>query len=134
VSAVALEAPPGWEALDPRGAAQTVELIVAAPREANRGFRPNLVVTVGAPSLEQQAESLRSFHLVDRTAAALAGRPCVRSLGHHEVGGRAVVVEEWRLSGPEGPHELTASCGALDYPGLADAFMASVASLRLGAG
>jgi len=134
VSAVALEALPGWEALELRGAPQTVELIVAAPEGAHPGFRPNLVLTAGAPSLEQQAEALRSFHVVDRTAAELAGRPCVRTLGHHEVGGRAVVVEEWRLSGPEGPHELTASCGALDYPGLADAFMASVASLRLGAG
>jgi hypothetical protein len=116
--------PSRWELLD---AAEPVALIAAAPEGEFAGFRPNLVLTVGAvPELADQDSSLASLHLIDRAHTELAGRACIHSLGHHEVAGRAVVVEQWLLRGCE----LTASCGALDYPRLAETFEAAAASLR----
>jgi hypothetical protein len=126
VSTLPLVLPRGWELVE---AAAPVELIAAAPEGEFTGFRPNLVLTVPAgPELAEQGASLLSFRMIDRMTTELTGGACVRSLGHHEVGGSAVVVEQWLWA--EGSCELAASCGALDYPRLADAFAAAAASLR----
>ena len=127
MSGLPLAPPRGWDLLE---ADAPVALIAAAPEGEFPAFRHNLVLTVPAgPELAEQGEWLLSFHLIDRVQTELAGRACVRSLAHHEVGGRAVVVEQWLLP-DEARCELTASCGALDYPRLADAFAAAAASLR----
>ncbi len=124
-----LAPPRGWELLE---AAAPVVLIAAAPESEFGAFRPNLVLTVPAgPELADQGASLLSLHLIDRVTTELAGGICVRSLGHYEVGGRAVVVEQWLLPDDgDGSRELAASCGALDYPRLAGPFAAAAASLR----
>lgn len=128
MSGLPLAPPRGWELLEARA---PVALIAAAPEGEFAAFRPNLVLIVPpGPELAEQGASLVSFHLIDRLTTELAGRACLRSLGHHEVGRRAVVVEQWLLPEGEGSLELAASCGALDYPRLADAFAAAAASLR----
>lgn len=126
MSGLPLAPPSGWELLE---AAAPVALIAAAPEGEFAAFRPNLVLTVDAAAeLAEQGAALLSFHLIDRGPTELAGGACLHSLGHHEVGGRAVVVEQWLLG--ERGCELTASSGALDYPRLADTFAAAAASLR----
>jgi hypothetical protein len=125
VSDLPLAPPSGWELLE---AAAPVALIAAAPAGEFAAFRPNLVLTVGAVvELAEQGPALIGFHLIDRVPTGLAGGAGLHSLGHHEVGGRAVVVEQWHSG--EGGFELAASCGTLDYPRLADTFAAAAASL-----
>ena len=132
MSGLRFNPPRDWEVLDLPAVPETVAVIAAEPQGVvERAFRPNFVLTVDDLSLEEQGAGLRSFHLVDREEMDLAGLPCVRTLAHHEIDGHAVVVEQWRVLTPEGSRELTASCGALDYPELAEELTASVASLRL---
>lgn len=130
-----LELPAGAEVLpDVPGAA----LVAAEPLHEQVAFRANLVVTVeeGQPSwdsleaytdasLATQAEVLIAFRLIDRAAATLRGGEAARTLGHHDVDGQAVTIEQWRLLSAGRGYTLTGSCWTLDYDSLTDAFTTS---------
>lgn len=140
MSEVSLDLPPGWEELEE---APPVVLAAAEPEGAHPAFRANLVLGVTNAELggglqaivdaavERQAAELSGFHLIDREDCELAGCGCIRTLAHHDVEGRAVVVQQWQLIGAGRRHELTTSCGALDYPELAAALAATAASLTI---
>jgi hypothetical protein len=132
-----IELPPGAEVLD---APPGIALVAAEPREeAGDGFRANLVVTAEElpPDIDSaevytdasviaQAGSLVDFRLIDRDAMTLAGgMPATRVLGHHDVDGQAVAVDQWCVVSGGRAYSVTASCWALDYDELADTFAAS---------
>ena len=71
-------------------------------------------------SLATQADVLLRWHLFDREETDIGGIPAVRTLGHHSDGELAIVAEQWRLIHDGRGWVLTASCGALDYPGAGD--------------
>jgi hypothetical protein len=115
-----------------------IALIAVEPHP--RGpFRANLVVTVEElsgtfhdaeaytdASIADQEQALSAFRLVDREARD--GR--TRTLGHHDVDGVPVVVDQWRAVAGDLGYTVTASCWALEYDELADAFAAAAESLE----
>ncbi len=119
-----------------------VALIAMEPEEAGAAFRANIVVTVEEvptetdvhsytdESLANQEEALAAFRLIDRARAGLAGAESTRTLGHHNVDGLAVTVEQWRVVVGALGYTVTASCWTLDYDNLADTFSATAATLR----
>jgi hypothetical protein len=135
-----IELPPGAEVFDE---APGIALVAAEPAgEAGDGFRANIVVTaedVVTPGLGPeafvdaglavQAAELVDFRVIDREPVTLAGgRPAARILGHHDVGGEAVTIEQWCVVDGAIGYTVTASCWTLDYDAVADAFAASAES------
>jgi hypothetical protein len=124
--------PPGSEVR--QDAAPGLALVALDPEQ--RGpFRANLVVTVeelsgrfddvGAytdASIADQERALDAYRLIDRTTATLRGGEGTRTLGHHDADGMAVAVDQWRVLDGERGYTITASCWALEYDALADAF------------
>jgi hypothetical protein len=137
---VAVELPEPFEQVEaPPGA------FLALAREPDAGgFRANLGVTVERPepghdlealeraSLEQHADLLEGFRVLDREATVLAGCPALRVLAHHATGGRALVLEQWRLAVADRLVTVSVTCPALDWPGAAGPLEAAAGSLRLG--
>ena len=136
--------PPGWVLLDVPGDADSVALIAAAPQRPQPSFRPNLVLAYGteAPdfadvdefaeaAIEDQADTLSDFLVLDRERTELAGLPCIRTLAHYDADSWSVVADQWRLLGPSGGIELTASCRTLEFAELAPIVAASAATLRV---
>lgn len=132
--------PDGWHAQED---VASVALVAAEPEGAHPAFRANLTVTVERAggldaegltdaSLAAQERALESFQLIDRTTAQLAGGSGTRTLGHHDMQGRAIVIEQWRLVAGDRGYGVTASCWALDYDDLADVFAAAAETLRAG--
>jgi len=132
-----IELPPGAEVLDE---VPGIALIAAEPAdEAGDGFRANIVVTAEDVSpaglhveafvdaaLALQSVELVDFRLIDRENVTLAGgRPAARILGHHDVGGEAVTIEQWCVVDGAVGYTVTASCWTLDYDAVAGAFTAS---------
>ncbi|MDP8943607.1 MAG: DUF1795 domain-containing protein [Actinomycetota bacterium] len=105
-------------------------------------FRANLVVTVEEvragtdverytdDALATQERSLAAFRLIDRAPATFATGEGTRTLGHHNVDGMAVTIEQWRLIAGGLGYTVTASSWTLDYADLADALFAAAESLR----
>jgi len=81
-------------------------------------------------SLATQADVLLRWHLFDREETDIGGIPAVRTLGHHSDGELAIVAEQWRLIHDGRGWVLTASCGALDYPGAGDIWRAVAETFR----
>lgn len=109
-------------------------LVAAEPEDPEAAFRANIVVTTEPgsehrdvdaytdASLAVQAQVLDAFVLIDRVRERLRGGEALRTLGHHDVGGMAVTIEQWRLLSAGRAYTLTASCWTLDYDSLADSF------------
>jgi len=135
----AISFPPDSEVVeDVQGAA-----VVAIAPPGDGDFRPNLNVVVERldPPLELEAYLERSLEieqrmlsghqLLDRVSEALGGVPGLRTLAHHDVGGQAVVLEQWRALAGEAAFVVSASCGALDYHAVADLFARCAESFRV---
>jgi len=123
---------------DVRGAA-----VIAIEPPGEGSFRANLNVVVERldpplgfddyleRSLEVERRALSGHQLLDRTPATLDGAPGLRTLAHHDVDGQAVTLEQWRaLVGPTA-FVISASCGTLDYDGVADTFAQCAETFRL---
>jgi hypothetical protein len=124
----ALDLPAGLEAEQDVG---NIALIARAEEpDVPDGFHANLVVAaqrIGAgdasdpqqrtdSALEAHERELRDMHLLDRAKAWVADVPAVRTLAHHNFGGRAITLEQWRFVRDGLGWELSASCPTLDYP------------------
>ncbi len=132
-----IELPPSLEPLDD----VPLAALVAAERDVPDGaFRANLVVTVeeleSEAGVEQYAQAsvaalscaLDGFRVIDSEPIALGDRRAIRLLAHHDAAGHAVAFEQWQLVVGARGYTLTASCCALEYDDLADAFAASAAT------
>jgi hypothetical protein len=134
------------EALDAELDAGALALVARAPApDVAGGFHANLVVAAQAlgdgpddgdvaartdRALAAHALELSNVHLLDRDDAWVGGVPGVRTLLHHNAGGRAVVVEQWRLVRDGLGWELSASCPALDYPTIGARLALAAESIR----
>jgi hypothetical protein len=119
-----------------------VQLAARTPEPDPGGFHANLTVIVerlpegwdldryADESLEQHERALEAFRTLDREATTLAGGPAVRTLGHHAAGGRALVLEQWRLVRGDAVVTVSTTCPALDWPAAAGVLAASAESLR----
>jgi hypothetical protein len=138
---VALDLPDAFEQVE-----APANAFLALAREPDAGgFRANVGGTVERPppgqdlealeaaSLEQHAEVLDGFRVLDREATALAGERALRVLAHHATGGRALVLEQWRLSAGDRLVTVSITCPAIDWPISAGPLEAAAESLRLGA-
>ena len=135
----AVELPEGSEVHEDVDAA--VLLALEPMRDA--GFRANIAITLDAlegdveldrftdAALEVQDRLLHDFVVLDRGYAPVGGRPATRTLGHHDLDGLALCVEQWRLVDGRDGWTLTATSWALDYDEVADALAASAESLEL---
>jgi hypothetical protein len=131
--------PAGWE---PVPGIEGVALTLREPDAASSGFRANVTVTAEPSAaadvesytdgaLAAQDELLDSHRTIDRSADRLGELACTRTLGHHDHGGHAVVIGQWRVVDGGVGWTVTASCAALDYAALADALDACAESFRL---
>jgi hypothetical protein len=127
-----MQLPPGSEV---REDSEPGVAMIALDPEQRGPFRANLVVTVeelsgrftdvGAytdASIADQERALDAYRVIDRAPATLRGGEGTRTLGHHDAAGMAVAVDQWRLLKGEHGYTVTASCWALEYDTLADAF------------
>jgi len=101
-----IELPPAAEVLEH---VTGTALVAAEPaKEAGDGFRANLVVTAQElplgldvedfvdAGLANQSAELVDFRAIDREPMTLvSGELATRILGHHDVDGQAVTVEQW---------------------------------------
>lgn len=134
-----LELPDGGEVREDEDG---VALLALEPARGD-GFRSNLAVTAdplepGAEldrytdgALAFQEQVLEDFVLLDRGEATLAGRPATRTLAHHDLGGLALCIEQWRVIAGNTGWTVTATSWALDHDEVADALAASAESLEL---
>ena len=134
-----LELPDGGEV---REDADGVALLALEPARGD-GFRANLAVTADAlepdaeldrfteAALAFQEQFLEDFVLLDRGEATLAGRPATRTLAHHDLGGLALCIEQWRVVAAATGWTVTATSWALDHDEVADTLAASAESLEL---
>jgi hypothetical protein len=120
-----------------------VACVVLEPAGLHPRFRANVTVTVEPVSLAAagtaaftdgslatQAAILQRFVVLDREPAALGLGLGERTLGHHDVEGLPVVVDQWRIVDGDRGWGVTGSCWAPDYDDVADSFAAIAASLR----
>jgi hypothetical protein len=131
--------PGGFEPVEAPGA----QLAARAVEPDPGGFHANLTVIVEEPaagadldgcvdeSLRRHGDALPAFHLIDREHGRLAGAPAVRTLAHHAAGGRALVLEQWRLLHRGALVTVSITCPALDWPKAQPLLAASAATLRL---
>lgn len=137
---VGLDVPDGFERVEVGPAACVLRRIEPDPG----GFRANVVVTVeglerdaspeerAEASLREHEDSLDAFHVIDAEPdVRLAGRPASRLLAHHATGGRALVLEQWRVPWDERLVTVSATCPALDWPRAAVILEAVAETLRL---
>jgi hypothetical protein len=135
---VELALPAGFERVE----APPLALVARQVEPDPGGVHPNLTVAVedardagleawAAASLARHAEELDGFHLLDREATEIDGEPALRTLAHHAAGGRALVLEQWRFARGDVACTVSATCGAIDWPGSAGILEAAAESVRL---
>jgi hypothetical protein len=134
----ALDLPPGFEVVGVDG----VPLAARTAEPDPGGFHANLnVVAEQLPgdgdlerfvedSLEQHVETLPAFRVIDREETTVAGVPAVRTLAHHAAGGRALVLEQWRLARGDRAFTVSTTCPALDWPAAAGTLADAAETLR----
>jgi hypothetical protein len=134
-----IRVPDGFERVEAGDAQLAVRAVAPDPG----GFHANLTVLVEEPtsgleldacvdeSLRQHEAALPAFHLIDRASDRLAGAPAVRTLAHHAAGGRALVLEQWRVLHRGALVTVSVTCPALDWPHAQPVLSASAATLRL---
>lgn len=127
-----LDLPPGTEVHQDLEGVEGVALLALEPAREDGGFRANVTVAKDAVepntpvdawtdmALDATGRVLERFHVLDREATELAARPAVRTLAHHDVGGCAVVAEQWRVVDGSRAFTITTSCWAMDFAGMRD--------------
>jgi hypothetical protein len=140
----ALDLPAG---LDTAMDVSNVALVARAEEpDVPEGFRANLLVAAQPiaagdssdpqertdAALEAHRRELRNLHLIDRSEARIAGLAGVRTLAHHNAGGRAIALEQWRFVREGLGWELSVSCPALDYPTSGARLALAAESIRFG--
>jgi len=117
-----------------------VALLAYAPEDVREPFKAAIGVGVedakgadverftDASLVEQERDA--GFQLIDRVSPGFSSGGGTRTLGHHELAGRAATVEQWRLVVGEVGYTITTTCWTLVYETLVHAFAAAAETFR----